>query len=1337
MAMIAVGAIIAGASAAAAASAAALSTAAIIGIGLAAAAVTGLMGYMGMQQSLPQMQSPDTGQSIGTTTDPKTVLPVIYGRERSGVVEVWKNIAINDDTKLVTVFAICEGEIEGFHNIYFDKKRILKDNISILKSGIVERSLIDEKYRNYIEIELSTGSAQGHHLSLASRYLGQGENGWSVQNVGKNIAMGCIVVQKTNDGLQDGVDIFNSNAQLGIELSGLLIRDLNDNTIKPTDNGPSQILDYVMNSRYGLGVPVDFINVDSFKEGANFAYTNNMKSNGAMDPNASFKQNITNLSGSFGGFIHPLFGQLTLSVDAPGVVQYNFDEDNILQGTVTLKDGESNGYYNTLNCTIRSPESDYADIVYRYPSEVENDEQIKKDKRIITKDVDYRFVKSKEQLDKLASIERNKSILQQSISFNTADAYGVKVWDVIRVSNAELKLKNSLWRVTEVGRSLAGSVAGQIQIKAIEYNDKVYSNVDIAKDPNFNGSDIPDATIVIAPTNLKVKSTGQTAYGQNVVLTWEAEDDFNRYGFRIQYKASGSSEWINAGFTSQKYFEIFGLNVADYDFRVCASGIAARSEWATIEKQNPSTVYELPHVTGLTLLNAMENTTTTKATEFRFAWDDQSAQKVQVNGTEKTFKDLFRYYEVKVTGNSKTVVYKTADTNFTYSWEQNVAHGLSRKVTIGITAIGYGGKKSPEVNMTVQNNQHPVIKGFVAQAGISVNSGMAFCSWTGSVEPDFKAVQIQVARDPNFTKEVSSHESTGNMLNFDVAEGGWYIRASAYDAFGLDDAVWSESTFLDVKYKYEFTPEDIKNIEDMTGLNEKLKDTLENANKHANEAADQAKKDANKYTDNTKTTITGEYKTYTDTKVAAESKRTDTLVAEKEKALNQRIDETNASLGKTNANITEITKTQAEVNKGVAQKITTIETNVGDNTSKITSLSETVTTNDKATGQRFDKVEARVGATEASVTRLDKAIVDETKARAEAISQVRTEFDGKVASVSDESKAEINKVTGQINASRTMTVDANGVYGGFKLLANDGPASGSAAIFSVDKFMVTTADKDPKKVKPIFVADGNEIYMDTALIRDGSIGNAKIANASIDSAKIVNASIDSAKIAQHIQSDNWVAGQRGWAINKDGGADFANITARGTIYANNGEFNGTVNATNGVFRGRIEASEGFFTGEIRGGSGWFDGAVRAAQIQGPVTTSKALPEWRYSNTSSGGSFYEEENYNFIGGQPYEMSITIPATTFTINGGSGSSLVAEIWMNGQLISSTEHFAYPQPIGDQRMPPPSRTLGASLTVPAWAANVNIKIKYHMVIRGSARYDRTPCVLMANMAKDPMFS
>ncbi|CAI1134485.1 host specificity protein J [Serratia proteamaculans] len=98
----------------------------------------------------------------------------------------------------------------------------------------------------------------------------------------------------------------------------------------------------------------------------------------------------------------------------------------------------------------------------------------------------------------------------------------------------------------------------------------------------------------------------------------------------------------------------------------------------------------------------------------------------------------------------------------------------------------------------------------------------------------------------------------------------------------------------------------------------------------------------------------------------------------------------------------------------------------------------------------------------------------------------------------------------------------------------------SQVLILADRFAVlNTADGQGSAVSVPFAIENNQVFMNSAFIKD--------------------ATIDSAKIAQHIQSSNYISGERGWAINKDGNAQFHQITVRGTVYADAGRFNnGTI-----------------------------------------------------------------------------------------------------------------------------------------------------------------------------------
>lgn len=487
MAVVAVGAIIAGAAAGAAAYAAGLTIAWSIGIGLATAAISGLMSYMAMNQTVPRYNTTDTATALGTTSDPKTVIPVVYGQQRVGGINVWKAVG-KDTTYLVQIFALCEGQIGGFKSLYLDNKKIVLDGN--YQSGILNEQAIHPDYRKFVEVELSVGAPKGHVFTLAQKYLGKDINnsGWPDSATGNNVASVCVVMRKRNKDLQNQADILQPNSQLTADINGLLIQDLNTGNREASRNGPSQLLDYATNTRYGLGIPLDKIDTESFKACADHSLRNNLYSDGSTDPNATFKENLTQMTAAFQGVIFESFGRMTCRIDGPDVVQFDFNEDNISAGSVTLNSGGSEGYYNTLNVSYQDPALDYSDQVLRYPSDTVNDGTIAKDKRIIAKDITYRFVKQKSQLDVIASIERNKSLLKNQIVFSTVDAYTVQAWDVIRVNFPELQLQDSLWRVFQVDRSLEKGAAGLITITAAEYDPKVYTDLDYAKDPNNSGS---------------------------------------------------------------------------------------------------------------------------------------------------------------------------------------------------------------------------------------------------------------------------------------------------------------------------------------------------------------------------------------------------------------------------------------------------------------------------------------------------------------------------------------------------------------------------------------------------------------------------------------------------------------------------------------------------------------------------------------------------------------------------------------------------------------------------------------------------------------------------------
>ncbi|MFS7161868.1 DUF1983 domain-containing protein [Serratia proteamaculans] len=121
----------------------------------------------------------------------------------------------------------------------------------------------------------------------------------------------------------------------------------------------------------------------------------------------------------------------------------------------------------------------------------------------------------------------------------------------------------------------------------------------------------------------------------------------------------------------------------------------------------------------------------------------------------------------------------------------------------------------------------------------------------------------------------------------------------------------------------------------------------------------------------------------------------------------------------------------------------------------------------------------------------------------------------------------------------------------------------SQVLILADRFAVlNTADGQGSEVSVPFAIENNQVFINSALIKDASITNAKI--------------------AEEISSSNYVWDEnpelrQGWAINKNGFATFSNIDVVGNVRSNSGWFNnGTIGnchiLENCVIDGKLSAA---------------------------------------------------------------------------------------------------------------------------------------------------------------------
>ncbi|MGX1186657.1 putative phage tail protein [Pseudomonas sp. F-14 TE3623] len=212
-------------------------------------------------------------------------------------------------------------------------------------------------------------------------------------------------------------------------------------------------------------------------------------------------------------------------------------------------------------------------------------------------------------------------------------------------------------------------------------------------------------------------------------------------------------------------------------------------------------------------------------------------------------------------------------------------------------------------------------------------------------------------------------------------------------------------------------------------------------------------------------------------------------------------------------------KVRTSENEAMAERITTFDVAIGENAANITELEQVVATNESATATKIDQLNVSVGQNTAAIQQTSTAYAD---------------------------------TAGKLNTmwSVKMQVTAGGQYvaAGIGLgIENTGTGLQSQFLVSADRFAIVNTIAGGAISVP-FAVQGGQVFMNSAFIADGTITNAKIGS--------------------YISSTNYIAGQQGWILNKDGTLEINGIVpGQGRLVINS--LNVSVYDANNVLRVRL------------------------------------------------------------------------------------------------------------------------------------------------------------------------
>ncbi len=210
---------------------------------------------------------------------------------------------------------------------------------------------------------------------------------------------------------------------------------------------------------------------------------------------------------------------------------------------------------------------------------------------------------------------------------------------------------------------------------------------------------------------------------------------------------------------------------------------------------------------------------------------------------------------------------------------------------------------------------------------------------------------------------------------------------------------------------------------------------------------------------------------------------------------------------------TEVT-VRANEDEAQAKRTSLLEAWTGTAEGRIATVESVVASNNAVTVQRLDQLSGQVASNASAISTEQTVRANADSALGQRVDTVSARTDTNEANIQTTSQA-VTSLDGNVKAlySVKLQAHANGQkYAAGWQLGFDSGTSVTTMAFQADRFLWFNSSSG-QTVAPVSIV-GGQMFINNAMIQDGSITNAKIGSS--------------------IQSDNYVAGQTGWRLTKSG-----------------------------------------------------------------------------------------------------------------------------------------------------------------------------------------------------------
>lgn len=559
-------------------------------------------------------------------------IPIVYGTRKVGGNIVYMQTSGTDNEYLYMALILSEGVIDEVTAIYVNDKRVyfeggaLADNVQSVVVSTDENFYDTENSESLITVEPHFGLDSQSSSTLLKENTNWGDNhklsGFAYLAIRFKWNADKFGSVPTVQALVKGRKIYDPRLDSTVTGGSGSHRQNDSTTWAYSDNPILQLLDYLRNDRFGMGITDSYfdsnfadwqtasdvcdtqvqpLDGDLFKiypTGLGFGdpvETNTislMSSNTVIDTAKKAIDNVKDFVRGSRSYLNFSAGKYKILVESSGTASITLTEDNILGG-INVISKNKNSRYNRVIVNYIEPTKNYQSDSAQFPpvgdAELPTADQFETMKAedgglLLEGRFDFSMMTSGFQAEEMAEIILRRSRSSLDVSFVAdATALDLSIGDIVNITHATPGFSAKPFRVQ--GMSLNADQS--ISLQCSEHQDDYYTFGTKQTPDEVVDTTLPNPFIVQAPVLTvtdELRALNEEAISI-LIVNVQATDNFIT-DFEVQAKKSTDTNYINLGRGASSNFEL--ANVEDdavYDVRARSVTSISRSVFISTQHQ--------------------------------------------------------------------------------------------------------------------------------------------------------------------------------------------------------------------------------------------------------------------------------------------------------------------------------------------------------------------------------------------------------------------------------------------------------------------------------------------------------------------------------------------------------------------------------------------------------------------------------------------------------------------------------------------------------------------------------------------------------------------------------